>query len=158
VNAAMFRNSIPSIQIDLFPSYTEKELEELVESLWTDTAKQVSFSLIGIMKNPMPEVILRIAGIDPDKNVKGLARNEKKTLVQTMKALCLEPGKPRGFNEAVVAAGGVDVDEINPSTMESRLVPGLYITGELLDIDGDSGGYNLQFAWSTGAIAGLAQH
>jgi len=69
----------------------------------------------------------------------------------------LVPGKPRGFNEAVVAAGGVDVDEVNPSTMESRIVPGLFITGELLDIDGDSGGYNLQFAWSTGALAGMAQ-
>lgn len=70
----------------------------------------------------------------------------------------IEPGKPRGFNEAVVAAGGVDIDEIDCTTMESRQISNVYITGELLDIDGNSGGYNLQFAWSTGAIAGKAQH
>ena len=75
-----------------------------------------------------------------------------------LKSVRLEPGKPRGFNEAVVAAGGVDIDEIDCTTMESRHCKNLYITGELLDIDGDSGGYNLQFAWSTGAIAGMAQH
>jgi len=133
-------------------------LEHLLDSLWSDGSKPVSFSLIGIMKTPMPDVILRIAGIDPDRKVGDLASKERKKLLHTLKNLALVPGKPRGFNEAVVAAGGVNVDEINPSTMESRIVPGLYITGELLDIDGDSGGYNLQFAWSTGAIAGMAQH
>jgi predicted flavoprotein YhiN len=74
-----------------------------------------------------------------------------------MKSLTLDPGDPRPFSEAVVAAGGIDTDGINPATMESRVVPGLFITGEVLDIDGDSGGYNLQFAWSTGAVAGMAQ-
>jgi predicted flavoprotein YhiN len=66
-------------------------------------------------------------------------------------------GKCRGFDEAVVAAGGVAVDEVNPLTMESRIIKNLYLTGEILDIDGDSGGFNLQFAWSTGAIAGMSQ-
>lgn len=158
VNEAVIMRGEPSIVIDLYPSYPEKDLEDLLESLWADTAKPVSLSLVGIMKTPMPEILLKIAGIDPGKKAGDLGRDEKKKLVSTLKALSLEPGKPRGFNEAVVAAGGVDVDEINPSTMESRLVPGLFITGELLDIDGDSGGYNLQFAWSTGAIAGMAQH
>ncbi|MFC1670889.1 NAD(P)/FAD-dependent oxidoreductase, partial [Spirochaetota bacterium] len=74
-----------------------------------------------------------------------------------LKNLELEHGKVRNFDDAVAAAGGVDVNEIDPSTMESKLVKNLYFTGELLDIDGDSGGYNLQFAWSTGAIAGKAQ-
>ena len=106
----------------------------------------------------MPDVILGIAGIEPKKPVRDLTLDEKKRLVAALKGLKLTPGKPRGFAEAVVAAGGVDVDEVDPTTMESRLAPGLYITGELLDIDGDSGGYNLQFAWSTGALAGMAQH
>jgi len=158
VNEALAGNGEPSILIDLFPDYGDHELEYLLDSLWTDGSKTVSFSLIGIMKTPMPDVILRIAGIDPDRKVGDLASKERKKLLHTLKNLALVPGKPRGFNEAVVAAGGVNVDEINPSTMESRIVPGLYITGELLDIDGDSGGYNLQFAWSTGAIAGMAQH
>ena len=80
--------------------------------------------------------------------------SEKKLIVQHLKGLRLEPGKPRGFNEAVIAAGGIKVDEIDPATMESRVVPGLYITGEVLDIDGDTGGYNLQAAFSMGYLVG----
>ncbi len=158
VNEGLIRNREPSIVIDLYPSYTEQDLGALLESLWSDNSKPVSFSLIGIMKTPMPEILLRIADIDPNKKVRDLTRDEKKKLTRTMKSLTLAPGKPRGFNEAVVGAGGIDVDEINPSTMESRIAPGLFLTGELLDVDGDSGGYNLQFAWSTGAVAGLSQH
>jgi predicted flavoprotein YhiN len=74
-----------------------------------------------------------------------------------LKSLILVPGGPRGFKDAVTAGGGIDVNEINPSTMESKIIKNLYFTGELLDIDGDSGGYNLQFAWSTGAVAGMTQ-
>jgi len=158
VNETMVRNGTPEILIDLYPSYRHRELLDLLESLWADKAKKISFSLIGIMKNPMPDVLCRVAGIDPEKPAGRLSNDEKQRLASTMKRLAMEPGKPRGFNEAVVAAGGVDVNEIDPSTMESRLVPNLFITGELLDIDGDSGGYNLQFAWSSGAVAGKAQH
>ena len=158
VNESMLKNSIPSIVIDLFPAHAESGLADMLDMLWADGEKTVSFSLIGIMKNPMPDVLVRVAGIDPEKPVKDLTAGEKTKLARTLKAFTLEPGRPRGFNEAVVAAGGVNIDEIDPRTMESRLVRSLYITGELLDIDGDSGGYNLQFAWSTGAIAGMAQH
>ncbi len=158
VNESVLQNGSPLVVIDLFPAHSEGELADMLGSLWADGGKTVSFSLIGIMKNPMPDVLLRVAGIDPAKPVKDLTADEKTGLARVMKGFTLEPGKPRGFNEAVVAAGGVDVDEIDPRTMQSRLAPNLYITGELLDIDGDSGGYNLQFAWSTGAIAGLAQH
>jgi predicted Rossmann fold flavoprotein len=157
VNESMLQNAVPSIVIDLFPSNSESELSELLETLWADGSKTVSFSLIGIMKNPMPDVLLQVAGIDPVKQVRDLTIGERAKLARMLKAFTLEPGRPRGFNEAVVAAGGVDVNEIDPRTMESRLVRNLYITGELLDIDGDSGGYNLQFAWSTGAVAGKAQ-
>ncbi|MBP7734968.1 MAG: NAD(P)/FAD-dependent oxidoreductase [Spirochaetes bacterium] len=158
VNEILVRKSTPEIIIDLYPSYGDRELLDLLESLWADKAKSVSFSLIGIMKNPMPDVLCRIAGIDPEKPVGRLSSEEKMKIAAILKNLNIEPGKPRGFNEAVVAAGGVDVDEIDPTTMESRLARGLFITGELLDIDGESGGYNLQFAWSTGAVAGMAQH
>ncbi|OHD62938.1 MAG: hypothetical protein A2176_04825 [Spirochaetes bacterium RBG_13_51_14] len=158
VNEKILQNAAPAIVIDLFPSYSEKDLMNLLDSLWSDGSKTAALSLIGIMKNPMPDVLLGIAGINPGKPVRDLTREEKRKIVRIAKAVTLEPGKPRGFHEAVVAAGGVDVDEIDPATMESRLVSDFYITGELLDIDGDSGGYNLQFAWSTGAIAGMAQH
>lgn len=158
VNEAIIRGDDPRIVIDLFPGYSETSLAELIDSLWSFGSRSAALSLTGILKNPMPDVLLRMAGIEPSMPVKELGKNDRNALVNVLKGLILEPGKPRGFDEAVVAAGGVDVDEVNPATMESRLVKKFYLTGELLDIDGDSGGYNLQFAWSTGALAGMAQH
>ena len=101
----------------------------------------------------MPKVFLSMAGI-PYEWPATESLNAVDKIIQAFTRATLYPGKPRAFSEAVVAAGGIDVSEVNPSTMESRLHKGLFITGELLDVDGDSGGYNLQFAWSTGAIAG----
>ena len=158
VNELVTQGIIPVIEIDLFPSYTDQELFAILEGLWSDTSKSAGFSLVGILKTPMPEVLLHIAGIDPGRKAGDLTPEERRMICRVLKSLRLEPGKPRGFNEAVVAAGGVDIDEIDITTMESRQVKNLYITGELLDIDGDSGGFNLQFAWSTGAIAGMSQH
>ncbi len=157
VNENIIKNIKPDIIIDLFPDLGEDELLDRLETMWADKSKSASFSLIGIMKERMNEILLKIAGIDPEKPVGSISEKEKGNIIKTLKSLKLMPGDPRSFNEAVVTAGGVNVDEINPSTMESRLMKNLFITGELLDIDGDSGGYNLQFAWSTGAIAGMSQ-
>jgi len=157
VNSAVIAGKSPGIIIDLYPSMSGDELARRLERLWIDGGKKTGFSLLGIMKDRMPEVLCGIAGVDPEKRVASLSTTDKKKIAGIMKNLVLEPGKPRGFQEAVAAAGGVDVNEIDPATMESKLVRNLYITGELLDIDGDSGGYNLQFAWSTGAVAGKAQ-
>ncbi len=110
------------------------------------------------MKERVPDVLLSVSGIDPEKKNGSVTEKEIETILSALKSFRIEPGKSRGFDEAVAAAGGVSVDEIDPATMESKLVKGVYITGELLDIDGDSGGFNLQFAWSTGAIrAGMSQ-
>ncbi len=156
VNALILKNEAPELLVDFFPEKTGNELREMLDSVWLDVGREIGFSLTGVLKQRMPEVILELAGIDPLKKVSEITAADKKIIIQHLKGLCLEPGKPRGFNEAVVAAGGINVDEIDPVTMESRIVPGLYITGEVLDIDGRSGGYNLQFAWSTGAIAGMS--
>ncbi len=158
VNEQVRSNAVPTIVIDLFPGYRDNEMRELLERLWKDGSKNLAFSLIGILRTPMHEVLPIMAGIDPKKRVGDVTRGEKQALLETLKRLTLKPGKPRSFNEAVVAAGGVSVDEIKPITMESKISRNCYITGELLDIDGDSGGFNLQFAWSTGAIAGMSQH
>ncbi len=145
------------ISIDFFPGTGENELEELMMRLWEDGNKKLGFSLYGILNERIPEVVLEIAGFDPGRKTGTLKNIEKKEIVKLFKNFRLKPGKPRSFNEAVVTAGGVNVVEVDPSTMESRIMKNLYITGELLDIDGESGGYNLQFAWSTGAIAGMSQ-
>lgn len=144
------------IIIDFFPEKSMGDLSSLCSLLWNDPDKTASFSLTGILKEYMAEVILASSGIDPFKLVRDLASSEKDLILKALKTFRITPGKPRSFDEAVVAAGGVDTDEINPATMESRKVKGLHITGELLDIDGDSGGFNLQFAWSTGALAGMS--
>ncbi len=157
VNENIIKGKSPEIVIDFFPQYSYDELFELFQSIWADSNKKLSFSMTGIINSRIPEVVLGISGIDPDRRINELNIREKKEIVKIFKCFKLTPGKPRPFSEAVVAAGGVDVSEINPATMESRIVKNLFITGELLDIDGDSGGYNLQFAWSTGAIAGMSQ-
>ncbi len=157
VNMLVLEGKDPEISIDFFPGLNEQELDVLMERLWEDENKKLAFSLSGILKERIPELVLETAGFDPFGKTGSLKGAEKKRIVHLFKNFRLKPGKPRSFNEAVVAAGGVNVDEIDPGTMESRLVKNLFLTGELLDIDGESGGYNLQFAWSTGAIAGMSQ-
>ncbi len=157
VNENIIEGRNPEIAIDLFPELQHEELSIKLSRLWEDTGKSVSFSLIGLLHNRMPSVLLKIAGVDPERRVADLSKTEREAILRTLKSLRLKPGRPRSFDEAVVAAGGVDIDELNPTTMESTIVKNIYITGELLDIDGDSGGYNLQFAWSSGAVAGMSQ-
>jgi len=158
VNEIVLGGKVPDISLDFFPSLRLHDLEEILSILFTDRNKKLSFALLGILKERMPEVILSISEIDHEKRCGSLSGNEIKKILSALKDFRITPGKPRGFDEAVASAGGVSVNEIDPSTMESKLVKNLFITGELLDIDGDSGGFNLQFAWSTGAIAGMAQN
>ena len=157
VNSHVLNGMIPVISIDFFPSLDRQSLSNLLEDIFADKKRKLSFALLGILKERMPEVILSIIGIDHEKRTGSLTEEEKGLILSSLKDFRIAPGKPRSFEEAVVAAGGVDVNEIDPGRMESKLVKNLFITGELLDIDGDSGGFNLQFAWSTGSIAGMAQ-
>jgi len=157
VNERVLNNETPEIALDFFPQLSRDELRDMVDILLEDKNKKLSFSLLGILKERVPGVLLSESGIDPEKRNGSVTDKEKETILSVLKGFRVVPGKCRGFDEAVAAAGGVSVDEINPATMESKLVKGIYITGELLDIDGDSGGFNLQFAWSTGAIAGMSQ-
>jgi predicted Rossmann fold flavoprotein len=156
VNQHILSSRLPVISIDFFPSLGMAELSNLLENIFADKKRKLSFALLGILKERMPEVILSVIGIDHEKRVGSITEGEKELILRSLKDFRITPGKPRSFEEAVVAAGGVDVNEIDPHSMESKLIKNLFITGELLDIDGDSGGFNLQFAWSTGAIAGLA--
>ena len=93
-------------------------------------------------------------GADGRKPVNQITREERERLVQQVKELTFTVDSLRGWNEAIITRGGVSVREVNPSTMESRLVDHLYFAGEMLDIDALTGGFNLQIAWSTGYLAG----
>ena len=97
-----------------------------------------------------------LSGIDPDKKVHEISREERKHFANLVKNLEMTITGLRGFEEAIITRGGVSVKEINPSTMESRLVSGLYFIGEVLDLDAVTGGFNLQIAWSTAYAAGNA--
>ncbi len=157
VNAAAISGGNPKIIIDFFPDMQLHEFLRKIERLFIDRKKESALCLTGILQSRMAEVLLSIAGVNPLMPAGDITENDIKNIAETLKSLKLSAGEPRSFKEAVTAAGGVDVNEINPATMESKIIKNLFITGELLDIDGDSGGYNLQFAWSTGAVAGMAQ-
>ncbi len=157
INELVLSGNTPDISLDFFPLKSSQELGDMLGMLCSDREKKLSFAMLGILRERMPEVILSVSGIDHEKRCGNLSETEKEKIISCLKDFRIKPGKPRGFDEAVAASGGVDVNEIDPSTMESEIVKNIFITGELLDIDGDSGGFNLQFAWSTGALAGIAQ-
>jgi hypothetical protein len=102
----------------------------------------------------MIPVMIKLSGIDSEKKVNEITKEERLTFVRLIKSVPMTITGTRGFNEAIITKGGVNVKEINPSTMESKIVSGLYFAGEVIDVDTETGGYNLQVAWSTGHLAG----
>ena len=102
------------------------------------------------MPRALVPFVLAQAGLDSDKKVNAVTKEERLRLVDTVKKLCFDLAGPAAIDGAVVTAGGVDVNEIDPKTMESKLTKGLYFAGEVMNVDALTGGYNLQIAWSTG--------
>ena len=102
----------------------------------------------------MIPVMLHVCGLDPAKKVNEVTRGEREQLVKGMKEFPLTINGLRDIQEAIITRGGVTVKEVDPSTMESKIVKNLYLAGEMLDLDALTGGYNLQIAWSTGYLAG----
>lgn len=98
--------------------------------------------------------MISLSGIEPEKKIHEITKQEREVLVRLTKELTMQAAGLRGYSEAVVTQGGVSVKEVNPSTMESKRVRGLYFAGEILDLDALTGGFNLQIAWSTGHLAG----
>ena len=101
-------------------------------------------------------VMITLSGIDPEKRTGEISKEERLRFVDLIKAVPLSVTGTRSFAEAIITQGSVSVKEVNPSTMESKLVSGLYLAGELLDLDAMTGGFNLQIAWSTGHLAGVS--
>lgn len=145
------------LHIDLKPALTEEQLDKrILRDFEENRNRQFKNALGGLYPAKLISVMIERTGIDPDKKVHEIARQERLRLVELTKAFTLHVKKSRGFEEAVITQGGVSVKEVNPSTMESRLIQGLYFAGELLDLDGLTGGFNLQIAWSTGYLAGMS--
>ena len=100
--------------------------------------------------------MVQVCGIDPDTKVNSLTKQQRRTILENTKRFTVKIAGKRPVAEAIVTSGGVSTKEINPRTMESKLCPGLYFAGEIIDCDGYTGGFNLQIAWATGALAGRA--
>jgi predicted Rossmann fold flavoprotein len=111
-------------------------------------------SLDDLLPKSLIEIIVSLSGINPDKKVNEILREERLTLVNILQNLTLNITRPRQLAEAIVTSGGVATSEINPATMESKICPGVYFAGEVIDIDAYTGGFNLQIAFSTGHLAG----
>lgn len=142
--------------IDLKPALSEEQLDQrLLRDFQENINKEFKNSLGKLLPKKLIPVILELSGIPEEKKIHEITKKERMRLIALLKAVPLSVTSTRGFKEAIITHGGVDVKEINPSTMESKKVQGLYFAGEVLDLDALTGGYNLQIAWSTGYLAGM---
>lgn len=144
-----------SMEIDLKPALTEEQLDQrLLREFEEAKNKQFKNSIGHMFPAKMIPVMLELGGIDPEKKVNEITREERQGFIRFIKTFPVTLDGLRDFKEAIITRGGVKVKEVNPSTMESKIVQNLYFCGELLDLDAMTGGYNLQIAWSTGYLAG----
>ena len=152
-------NRIPlseiSLSIDFKPALDEKKLEE---RLLRDFAERKNEMMKNVMRGLLPsglnELVLRAARVSGSKQANSVTKEERRAILTALKAFPLTPTKLRGYEEAVVTSGGVELKEVDPATMESKLVKGLFFCGEVLDCDAFTGGFNLQIAFCTGYMAG----
>ncbi len=144
-------------EIDLKPALDEEMLDKrLLRDFEGYTNKDFRNALDKLLPRKLIPVIVERSGIAPDTKIHQITRAQRERLVYIIKHFEVKLFKKGSFSEAIITSGGVDVKQVDPRTMESRLIPGLFFAGELLDVDALTGGYNLQIAYSTGHLAGLA--
>lgn len=144
------------IEIDLKPALNEEQLDDrILRDFEKYNKKHLINSLDDLLPKALIPVVINLSGIEQHRQTGTITREERMKLAALLKHLPLTFKGFRPIDEAIVTSGGVKVSEINPSTMESKKVSGLYFAGEVIDIDGYTGGYNLQAAWSTGYLAGM---
>lgn len=145
--------------IDLKPALDEKQLDaRILRDFEANINRKFMNSLDKLFPKSLIPVIIERSGIDSQCRVNEITRDKRQGLVKLIKNFDLTLTGLRGFNEAIITHGGVDVKEIDSSTMESKLIKGLYFAGEMIDVDAVTGGFNLQVAWSTGYLAGISQN
>jgi predicted Rossmann fold flavoprotein len=157
VSRSVARHDEPNrltLRLDLVPDLSRDELDRTIQASCRQGRPAVASLLPKALPRRLAECVALAAGIPPERSGPDLSRRERHALVSTLKSLPLPIEGTLGFEKAEVTSGGVALDEIDPRTLESRLVPGLHFCGEVLDLDGMIGGYNFQAAWSTGWLAG----
>lgn len=144
-----------SVRIDLKPALSEEQLDKrILRDFEQNPNKQFKNVIGSLYPAKLVPVMIALSGIDGDKKIHEITKEERKNLLDVTKHLTMQVDGLRDYNEAIITQGGIRVKEVNPSTLESRLVSGLYFAGEVLDLDALTGGFNLQIAWSTGHLAG----
>lgn len=147
-----------ALTIDLKPALSIEQLDRrLVRDFEENRNKRFSNVLGGLFPGRLIPVMVRLSGIPPEKKVHDISRKEREQFVHLIKNFTLTVTGTGSFKEAIITQGGVSVKEINPSTMESKKIKGLYFAGEVLDLDALTGGFNLQIAWSSGYLAGMSE-
>ena len=145
----------PIISIDLKPALTDEQLDKrILRDFEKYKNKHIQNSLDELLPKKLIPVIIRLSCLNPHKEVCNITKEERQRLCKTIKDLRLTIKGTRPIDEAIITSGGVKVSEINPSTMESKLISGLFFAGEIIDVDAYTGGFNLQIAYSTGYLAG----
>lgn len=143
------------LEIDLKPGLLEEQLDQRVRrDFEKNQNRQFKNALGKLFPSKLIPVMVELSGIDPEKKVHGISRDERQRFVYLIKRLTMTVTGLRDYNEAIITRGGVKTKEVDPGTMESKLVKGLYFAGEVLDLDALTGGFNLQIAWSTAYAAG----
>ena len=144
-----------TLSIDLKPALDEKTLDtRLLNDFKLNTNKDFINSLSALLPSKMIEPFISLTGIDGRKKINAITKEERKIILSTLKDFRIPLAAFRPIEEAIVTSGGIDVKEISPKTMESKIVSGLYFAGEVIDVDAYTGGFNLQIAYSTGYLAG----
>ena len=150
-------NEIVELSINLKPALSFEKLHNRVQRDFEKfSKKQIKNALNELLPSKLIDIIIDLSYINPDKMINQITKEERLRLVEQIMDLRLTITKTRPVAEAIVTAGGVSIKEINPKTMESKIIEGLYFAGEIVDVDGYTGGYNLQAAFSMGYIAGKA--
>ena len=151
----LLKNKKIILKIDFKPALPEEKLDKrILRDFDEEKNKELKHSLDKLLPKKLIPVIIEKSGINPEKRVNEITKQERKNLASLLKNFELEISKFRPIEEAIITSGGINIKEINPKTMESKIVPDLYFAGEIIDVDGYTGGFNLQIAYSTGFTAG----
>lgn len=151
----LFKDKKIILKIDLKPALSAEKLNDrILRDFEQEKNKQFKNSLNKLLPQKMIESVIRMSKIDPQKQVNTITKQERMKLIEVLKGFVLEIKGFRPIEEAIVTSGGIKIKEINPKTMESKKVKGLYFAGEIIDVDSYTGGFNLQIAYSTGYVAG----
>ena len=144
------------LKVSIIDTMTSKDLYEYLIKRFTNLwMKDLEESLIGLINKRLILPVIKQLDLDKSQNVANISNDDILRLADLLTSWSFKVTGNRGWGQAQITAGGINTNEINSKTMESKLIKGLYIVGELIDIDGDCGGFNLQWAWSSGYIAGI---